>query len=145
MSVVHQTLKQDYELIFEAMRRLIEGTCCLRDDEQVCVWDLFGKLHLAFLEHVEFEEAHILPRLPAEERARHHAQHARLMELIEKARWELECAQGDQFRQILIDLSNELKTHPGFDGTPGLDLEEEAAQDRNYAQIARRAQQAFLT
>jgi hypothetical protein len=141
MGQIQQAMERDCCLIFEAMRRLIEGTCCLQGEENLCVWDLFGKLYIALSEHVEFEEAHVLPKLPHQERARHHAEHMRLRELIERARWEFECAEGNSFREVLRELFLVLKVHHENDPElSDLDL----LVDRNLRCIAERAESAYL-
>ena len=119
----------------------LRGTCWLQGEESLCVWDLFGKLYMAFSEHVEFEEAHVLPKLSEQARARHHAEHLKLRELIERARWEFECAEGNSFREVLRELSCALKAHHECDSEfKDVDLPE----DRNLRCIAERAESAFL-
>jgi hypothetical protein len=138
---VQQAMEKDCCLIFEAMRRLIEGTCCFQEKENLCVWDLFGKLYSAFAEHVDFEEAHVLPKLQREERAQHHAEHLRLRELIERARWEFECADGNSFRDVLRELFLTLKAHHERD--PELS-DVDMVEDRDLRCIAKRSESAFL-
>lgn len=143
---VGETIQKDCCVIFEGIRRLIEGTCCLQGEENLCVWDLFYKLHEAFSEHVDFEERWILPRLQEPERSHHRSEHLRLRSLIEDARWEFEAAEGDRFREILRNLANELKAHHEDDpqlevleGTPGL------LRDQNFLRIVERAEQGVLS
>ena len=42
----------DYRLIDDAIRRLIDGSCCLTGEEQMAIGDLFEKLRNAVLDHV---------------------------------------------------------------------------------------------
>ena len=138
---VQQTMEKDCCLMFEAMRRLTEGTCCLQGEENLSVWDLFGKLDFALTEHVEFEEAHVLPKLPCDVRERHHVEHLKLRKLIKTARWALERTEGNSFREVLRELSCALKAHHERDS----ELEDvELVRDRNFRCIAERAEGAFL-
>ena len=146
MSHVQHTMTKDCCLMLEAIRRLIEGTCCLEGEEVPCVWDLFGKLYTAFTEHVEFEEAHILPKLSATARARHDAEHLKLREIIEKARWEFEHAEGDSFRDRLRELSTALIAHHEGDADfDDVDLDDaECPQDLNFQDMSDRAEIGIL-
>lgn len=140
-----EAMEKDCRLIFEGIRRLIDGTCCLQGEEMLCVWDLFHKIHQAFSEHVSFEEEWVLPRLPEPERSHHLSEHFRLRCLIEDARWEFESANGDRFREILRNLASELKAHHECDKQA--DLLSKACrppQDRNFMRIAGRAERALL-
>lgn len=134
-------MERDCCLMFEAMRRLIDGTCCLVGEESSSVWDLFGKLYLAFVEHVEFEEEQVLPKLSFEEQEMHRAEHLRLRELIEKARWEFECTDGNSFRTVLRELSDALKAHHEHDSEL---RDAELKEDRNLHCIAERAKSGIL-
>jgi len=142
MSAVQRVMEHDCCLMFEAMRRLIEGTCCLQGEENLCAWDLFGKLYMAFLEHVDFEEAHILGKLHEAERIQHQAEHMRLRGLIERARWEFECAEGTSFREILRELTIELKAHHEHD--PEFSETAEVTNDQNLLRIVERSESSFL-
>ena len=69
------SLDRDCAMIFEAIRRLIEGTCCLRGEEIECTWDLFHKINEAFAEHRAVEERHLFPLLSTAERQAHQVEH----------------------------------------------------------------------
>ena len=142
MSAIQKLIQNDCCLMFEAMRRLIDGTCCLQGEENLSAWDLFGKLQMAFLEHVEFEEAHVLDALSLEERELHRAEHFRLCELFKKIESKLECMDGVSFRAALCELMAELKSHHAHD----VDMSEtdRLINDKNVQRFVERSNHMFL-
>src|SRR6185437_6959235 len=56
-------LTRDYALMDEAVRRLLEGTCCLVDEEKLAALELFYKLRAALIDHVRFEEEGVFKSL----------------------------------------------------------------------------------
>lgn len=112
-------LTLDYDMIDEALRRLVDGTCCLVDDEKIAVFQLFNKLREALVDHIQFEEITVFPALksnvdiPSVEdfidsmiRA-----HSHLKELLTEARQQLEESHGVAFRAVLREFIAALHQH----------------------------------
>ncbi len=143
---LRDSIAKDCQLIMEAIRRLIEGTCCLEGDEKVCTWDLFHKTREAVLEHIQFEERWIFPKLAAHERDFHREEHHRLLTALEKARWDFEVSDGEMFRDRLVEFKDLLEQHHALGlfcecvGTDDLD----PSRDVNVAHILERTRRALL-
>lgn len=141
MNNIQKGIQQDCCLIFEAIRRLVDGTCCLQDEEKLCAWDLFGKLKMALNEHIDYEESQVLPKLSAQDRDRHHSEHLKLRELLERSRFALEDTRGDLFRRALTELGLSLRAHHERDSQVDSGP---ITTDRNLSLILGRAKSALL-
>ena len=109
----------DYRLIDDAIRRLIDGSCCLTGEEQMAIADLFEKLRNAVLDHVGLEEEIVFPILEkdppginvAEFVGRMRQEHTQLSELLAAAKVELDDAHGIAFRAVLREFHAALGSH----------------------------------
>lgn len=140
---IENSMRSDCRLIREAVRRLIEGTCCLVGEEKICVWDLFHKTREALLDHIEFEMKWALPALEPSEREKHRAEHQALLGKLEEARYEFETSAGDRFRRKFEEFAALLKEHharPMYVASAGGIREEEIRGDRNWRRIRDRVE-----
>lgn len=106
-----ELISHDCGLIMEAIRRLIEGTWHLQDDDQIYSWELFPKIRDSLHEHVAFEEASILPTLSPAEQERHRADHRRLLAQLWSVERALADLQADYFQDLLRSLQVMLEEH----------------------------------
>lgn len=109
----------DYRLIDDAIRRLIDGSCCLIGEEQMAIADLFEKLRNAVLDHVGMEEEIVFPVLEkdppginvAEFVGRMRQEHTQLSDWLAAAKVELDDAHGIAFRAVLREFQTVLANH----------------------------------
>lgn len=134
---VQDTLSRDCRFIFDAISKLLEGTCCSQEDGRICTWDLLPRVHEALQEHISFEEKWLFPELSQKELKQHQLQHEKLQRQLGRASWELECGYGDQFKSIIKDLQNSLVEHHKLEATrPTCD--KECITDRDLEKIKTR-------
>jgi hypothetical protein len=100
-----QVITHDCGLIMEAIRRLIDGTWRLNDEDQSYSWELFPKIRDSLIEHIRFEEAVLFPRLSLPEQARHRTDHRRLQAHL----WSVERALTEMKAEYFHDLLDELQ------------------------------------
>ncbi len=100
-----QIINYDCGLIMEAIRRLIDGTWLLNDEDRSYSWELFPKVRDSLIEHVRFEEEVVFPTLPLAEQARHRADHRRLQAQL----WSVERALTEMKAEYFHDLLGELQ------------------------------------
>jgi len=144
---VGDSMEKDGHLIEEAVRRLIQGTCCLVGEEKECVWDLFHKTREALLDHIEFEAQWIFPRLDDVDLEKHQAEHRALLEKLEEARYEFETSDGNRFRRRFEEFASLFANHHAgsSDRVSGLRIrEEEVAADQNLRRIRKRVEHGFV-
>lgn len=143
---IQEAISKDCGLILEAIRRLIEGTCCLEGEEKICTWDLFHKTREALLEHVRFEERWVFPSLPPRERACHQEEHQRMLRSLELIRWDFEVGDGEMFRGRLKEFKELLDQHHAHGLACGCDIDRGVARnlDSDAAHIVERSQRPFL-
>lgn len=121
--------------IYEGLDKLVKGSCCSQDDGSLCTWELLPKIEEALLRHIEFEEKCILPQMNSSKRIKHENDHNKLIDLLSKASWELECGYGDSFRLYVEDLLTALREHHSFDESSitHLYFENQIQPDRHVA------------
>jgi len=121
-SKIKKLLTLDYALIDEAMRRLEDGTCCLIDEDKMSAMDLFGRMHLALINHISFENQ-ALPLIAEYFKnsdknsevknlcSKMKEEHEYLGGLLEAARRELNDTHPVAFREVLKALKTGLQKH----------------------------------
>jgi hypothetical protein len=136
------TLNEDYEFIFEALKQLKEGTCCSHGNHEICTWNLLPRISEALQEHISFEEKWHFPELKEEERSAHQNAHKKLLKLLASASWELECGYGDQLKNLISELEVTLRDHYQFETKSFLKLlvnqENDWRSDDDYKKIRER-------
>ena len=110
-------LSVDYQMIFEALRRLLDGTCCLIDEDKVAALDLFEHIREALTDHIVFEDkVLILISEHADKKMLNYCnqmkeEHIFLSGLLEAAGHELADTHPNAFRSVLIALKTALENH----------------------------------
>lgn len=140
---VQDTLTRDCIFIFEAISKLLSGTCCSQEDGNICTWDLLPRVHEALQEHIAFEEKWLFPELPLKELMQHQLQHENLKRQLASASWELECGYGDQFKSIIRELHSLLVKHHQLDKN-GVTCDESCITDRDLEKIKSRLRAPWL-
>lgn len=107
----YQCKTQDCQAILESIRRLLEGTWELRDDDLAYAWDLLPKIDLALATHIENEERLLFESLAAQQRAKHQLEHMCLIEQLALVRRALVALDSDRFHIALATLVLLLDAH----------------------------------
>ncbi len=110
-SSIAQAINHDCELIMEAVRRLIDGTWRLQDDDQSYSWELFPRVRSSLIEHVTLEEVTVLPKLSPQERERHRLDHRRLLAQLWAVEQALVEMRAETFRGLLRVLQGMIQEH----------------------------------
>ena len=108
---VLDTLKLDQILINESFRRLVEGICCLKFEDQDYAWDLFNKAAQAVREHIKIEEEGLLDKVAIEEATVMRSEHRNLIELLEEARYALREKRAVSFKVLIAALKTAMIEH----------------------------------
>lgn len=106
-----QMINHDCGLIMEAIRRLIDGTWQLNDEDHSCSWELFPRIRDSLIEHVRFEEEVIFPKLSLAEQTRHRADHRRLQAQLWAVERALTEMKAEYFRDLMVELQVMLHGH----------------------------------
>lgn len=101
----------DCQLIMEAIRRLIEGTWELRDEDLSYAWELLPRVREALSSHIRSEERLLFPNLNAKKRAAHHLDHLCLIEQLKVVQEALESVDSIRFHLALATLVKLLDAH----------------------------------
>lgn len=101
----------DCQLIMEAIRRLIEGTWELRDEDLSYAWELLPRVREALSSHIKSEERLLFPDLNAQERAAHHLDHLCLTEQLKVVQEALESVDSIRFHLAHATLVKLLDVH----------------------------------
>lgn len=140
---VQDTLSRDCKFIFEAISKLLSGTCCSEEEGNICTWDLLPRVHEALQEHIAFEEKWLFPELSQKELNHHLLQHENLKRQLARASWELECGYGDQFKSIIKDIHASLVEHHLLD-EKGISCVDKCVTDSDLEKIKIRLRSPWL-
>ena len=81
-SNVETVINRDCSLIVEAIRRLKDGTWRLDDEDSEWADHLLPIIQEALIDHIEYENACLLPNLPRDSAQEHLSEHARMLALL---------------------------------------------------------------
>lgn len=109
------TLSRDCNLINEAARRLIDGTCCLGEYDRPFLEDLFNKVQFAVSEHVAFEEEVFYPSIGKDEVLRMQQEHTKLTDLLKEARFAIENERSLTFKILIKEFDRALNEHTAIE------------------------------
>lgn len=145
-------LTLDYALIDEALRRLVDGTCCLVDEEKMAAFELFHKLREALVDHIQFEEETVFPALTVgpgiasvdDFVSSMTREHSRLNELLLESRRELEDSRGTAFRALLRELIATLTQHRKLEESISYPKRVSTLGDENMKRVIARSHDGFL-
>lgn len=105
------TLSRDCDLIDEAFRRLIEGTCCLDENDRPFLEDLFNKVQSAITDHISVEEELFFPHINAEEADLMRKEHIKLKDILREAHFAIVAQRSLTFKILLKELGSLLNQH----------------------------------
>ena len=105
------TLNRDCELIDEAFRRLIEGTCCLDENDRPFLEDLFNKVQSAIADHISVEEELFFPHISAEEADLMRKEHIKLKEVLDETHFAIVAQRSLTFKILVKELGSLLNQH----------------------------------
>ncbi len=111
VKAAYQCQSKDCLLIMEAIRRLVEGTWELKDEDRDYTWELLPKVRKALEDHIKFEEGLLMQELSEEECAAHRADHEDLTELLKITQRALENCDSEKFKRSLMELARLLDAH----------------------------------
>ena len=143
-------LTRDYELMDEAARRLLDGTCCLLDEEKVSAMELFSKLRIALMDHIQFEEGTVFKNLDLNGHKSKEfilsmkAEHRELLTLIAECERELQESHGVAFRVILRAFLASFRRHRTLEVPFWYKQETTLSDDENLERMRLRAGEKIL-
>ncbi len=115
---IEKILGLDYKMIFEAIRRLQDGTSTLLDEDKISALDLFEHMRLALNDHITFENQ-VLPLVDqylnthevSDLCLKMKQEHIQLCDLLKAVSQDLGNSQHLSFQAILTKLNNALQEH----------------------------------
>lgn len=143
-------LTRDYELMDEATRRLLEGTCCLLDEDKDSAFELFSKLKVALMDHIYFEEETVFKSLKMNSPeavkfiSTMKAEHRELQTLIKECMRELQESHGVAFRIVLREFLAVFRRHRILEMPFWYTQEAYSSTDENLKRMLLRVEDALI-
>lgn len=107
----YQCKTKDCQAILESIRRLLEGTWELQDDDLAYAWDLLPRIDAALSTHIENEEELLFDALTPQQRTQHELGHLCLMEQLAQVHAKLVNLDSTGFHIALATLVLLLDSH----------------------------------
>lgn len=101
----------DCQEIMEGIRRLLEGTWNLHDEDLLYAWELLPRIRESLEDHIQSEERLLFPKIGFKERNAHQLDHLCLMEQLRNASQALVEMNSDRFHLALATLVKLLDVH----------------------------------